>query len=56
MLEWIPYYRLESVEYLKKGGFSTVYQAIWLDINKKVALKSLDVLNENLDEFLNEVC
>lgn len=30
-LEWIPYNRLTNIKYLAKGGFSTVYEAIWLD-------------------------
>ncbi len=30
-LEWIPYNRIEDIDYLDKGGFSTVYKAIWLD-------------------------
>jgi hypothetical protein len=71
ILEWIPYNRLTNVEYLDKGGFSTVYEAIWLDgdINKwdyekqqwsrfdncGVVLKSLDNSSNLNDEFLNEV-
>ena len=31
VLEWIPYNRLSNINYLAKGGFSTVYKAIWLD-------------------------
>src|ERR1700722_2797788 len=31
ILEWIPYNRLTNVKYLDKGGFSTIYKAIWLD-------------------------
>ena len=31
VLEWIPYNRLTNIKYLDKGGFSTVYSAIWLD-------------------------
>ena len=36
VLEWIPYNRLANIKYLAKGGFSTVYKAIWLDgyVNK----------------------
>ncbi len=30
VLEWIPYNELENIEYLDKGGFGTVYKAIWL--------------------------
>jgi hypothetical protein len=29
--EWIPYDRLEKVEYLTKGGFSRIYRAILID-------------------------
>src|SRR5581483_7986125 len=31
ILEWIEHDRFESVEYLAKGGFGTVYKAIWKD-------------------------
>ena len=31
VLEWIPYNRLTNIKYLAKGGFSTVYNAIWSD-------------------------
>ena len=71
ILEWIPYNRLESVKYLDKGGFSTIYEAIWLDgpietwdhdekkwiryNNKKVALKNLGKSSNLSKEFLNEV-
>ena len=71
ILEWIPYSRLENVEYVDKGGFGTIYKAVWLDgpikhwsrngkewirSNKRiVVLKSLHG-SSNLDEgFLNEV-
>jgi len=30
-IEWIPHNRLRNIEYLDKGGFSTIYKAIWLD-------------------------
>jgi len=30
-LEWIPYNRFTNLEYFDKGGFSTIYKAIWLD-------------------------
>ena len=71
VLEWIPYNRFKDIEYVDKGGFSTIYQAIWLDglINewskdekkwirfneKTVALKSLDKSSNLNEEFLNEV-
>ena len=31
VLEWIPYNRLTNIKYLAKGGFSTVYNATWLN-------------------------
>src|SRR5205823_4150928 len=31
VIEWIPYNRLRNIEYITKGGFSTIYKAIWLD-------------------------
>ncbi|GBB85701.1 hypothetical protein RclHR1_12190005 [Rhizophagus clarus] len=31
VIEWIPYNRLRNIKYLTKGGFSTIYKAIWLD-------------------------
>ncbi len=71
ILEWIPYNRFKNIEYFDKGGFSTVYKAIWLDgpieywsdyekkwirsNEKTVALKSLDKSSNLNEEFLNEV-
>src|SRR5687767_6871751 len=31
VVEWISYDRLRNVQYLTRGGFSTIYKAIWLD-------------------------
>jgi hypothetical protein len=31
LLEWIPYERLRNIKYLAKGGFGTIYEALWLD-------------------------
>jgi len=31
LLEWIPYNRLRNIKFLAQGGFSTVYEALWLD-------------------------
>ena len=31
LLEWIPYNRLRNIKYHAHGGFSTIYQSIWLD-------------------------
>ena len=71
VLEWISYNRFENIEYFDKGGFGTIYKAIWLDgpikywsedenkwirFNKlTVALKSLNKSSNLNEEFLNEV-
>ena len=71
ILEWIPYNKLKNIKYLGKGGFSTIYEAIWLDSpiqrydisekklirnsNQKIAIKSLDKSSNLNDKFLNEV-
>ena len=31
VIEWIPYNKLENIEYLTKGGFSEIYLAGWID-------------------------
>ncbi|CAB5384552.1 unnamed protein product [Rhizophagus irregularis] len=31
VLEWIPYNKLNNINYYDKGGFSEIYRAIWLD-------------------------
>ncbi|UZO10541.1 uncharacterized protein OCT59_002122 [Rhizophagus irregularis] len=56
-LKWIPYNKFKNVEYLDKGGFGTVYKAIWSNNNgdREVILKCHNDLNDNsLNEFLNE--
>ena len=71
VLEWIPYNRLTNIKYLAKGGFSTVYNAIWLDgyiwgwdydnkqwyrhVDYTVVIKSLNNSSNINEEFLNEV-
>ena len=71
ILEWIPYNKLKDIKYLDKGGFSTIYEAMWLDgpiekwnngeqklvrhNNKKVVLKNLNKSSNLSNEFLNEV-
>src|ERR1700722_15734155 len=30
-LEWIEYDRFENIEYVARGGFGTIYKAIWKD-------------------------
>ncbi len=71
ILEWIPYNRFKNIEYFDKGGFSTIYKAIWSDgpirywskyekkwirsEEKTVVLKSLNNSSNLNVEFLNEV-
>ena len=69
ILEWIPYNRLENIEYIDKGGFGTIYKANWIDglilyydenkwirSNEKIViLKSFDKSSNLNEEFLNEV-
>ena len=31
VIEWIEYDRFENIEYVAKGGFGTIYKAIWKD-------------------------
>ncbi|CAB5390471.1 unnamed protein product [Rhizophagus irregularis] len=69
ILEWIPYTQFYRVEKIDKGGFATVYSAIWKDgpltydrhkkkyvreYFKEVALKSLDNSQNITNEFINE--
>jgi serine/threonine protein kinase len=71
IFEWIPYNQFNYIEKVGKGGFATVYSALWkdgplvYDSNKKiyirnnykeVALKCLDNSQGITKEFLNEVC
>ncbi|GET04580.1 kinase-like domain-containing protein [Rhizophagus clarus] len=55
MVEWIPYDQFKDVKYFDNGGFGTIHKAIWLSRNIEVILKCPNNLNENLDEFLNEL-
>ncbi|CAB5355735.1 unnamed protein product [Rhizophagus irregularis] len=69
IFEWIPYDQLDDIEEIGKGGFATVYSAIWEDgplyydddnkewsreKNKKVALKCLNSSQNINERFLNE--
>ena len=68
VFEWIPYNQFDIIEEVSKGGFDTVYSAIWKNgpleyhnseyirnQNKQVALKCLyNSQNINI-EFINEV-
>ncbi|CAB4410384.1 unnamed protein product [Rhizophagus irregularis] len=70
IFEWIPYNQFNYIKEIGKGGFATVYSAIWMDgplrydydkmkyersPNKQVALKCLHNSHNITNEFLNEV-
>ena len=70
VFEWIPYNQFSDIKEIGKGGFATVYSAIWKDgplefnydkkeykrkSNYKVALKCLHSSQNITKEFLNEV-
>ncbi|EXX76903.1 Ste11p [Rhizophagus irregularis DAOM 197198w] len=70
IFEWVPYDQFYDLKEIGKGGFSTVYSAIWKDgllhesdtggywrrkPNTRVALKCLHNSQNFLDEFINEV-
>ncbi|CAG8440826.1 12321_t:CDS:2, partial [Acaulospora colombiana] len=71
VLEWIPYNRFRDLTFVARGGFASVYYAIWVDgfIRKwdhkegkwerkgrwKVALKVLDCSNKVTPEFFAEL-
>ena len=70
VFEWIPYNQLNNIKEIGKGGFATVYSAIWKDgplhygfydneyireSDKIVALKCLHNSQNITNEFLNEV-
>ena len=54
IFKWIPYDQFSNIEEIGKGGFATIYSAIWN--NRTVVLKQLnDSQNVSSNEFLNEV-
>ncbi|EXX62724.1 Ssk2p [Rhizophagus irregularis DAOM 197198w] len=70
LVEWIPYNKFNYIRNVGKGGFATVYSAIWMDgplrYNgdkmeyerkpiEEVALKCLNSSQNITNEFLNEV-
>ena len=71
VFEWIPYNQFSDIKEIGRGGFATVYSAIWKDgplrydedneeytresNYKIVALKYLHNSQNIGDEFLNEV-
>ncbi|CAB4430520.1 unnamed protein product [Rhizophagus irregularis] len=52
ILEWIEYDRFKNVKYLAKGGFGTIYKAIWKD---GFVLKCLHNSQNVTSEFLREI-
>jgi hypothetical protein len=70
IIEWIPFSKFANIKYLAKGGFGTVFKAVWIDgyiigLDQKnewerrsridVCLKSLDNSKDIKQEFLEEV-
>ena len=71
IIEWIPFSKFTNIKYLAKGGFGTVFKAVWVDgyikrfdYEKKewkrssqidVCLKGLDNSKDIKQEFLEEV-
>ena len=68
VFEWIPYNQFSNIKKIGKGGFSTVFSAMWKDgplyYNKKeytrdshkaVALKQLHNSQNISNKFLSEV-
>ena len=70
IFEWVPYNQFNNIKETGKGGFATVYSAIWengplyynfdkkkwvRESKKKVALKCLHNSQNFIDKFLNEV-
>ena len=64
VFEWIPYNQFSDIKEIGRGGFATVYSAIWKDgpldygirkSNCKVALKYLHNSQNITNKFLNEV-
>jgi hypothetical protein len=49
-LEWIPYDRLRNIQFLAQGGFSTIFEAIWLD----GWVNNWDYKNNNWDRLVVE--
>ena len=54
VVKWIPYNQFADIKEVDKGGFSTVYSAIWKS-DEKVALKYLHNSRKVANEFINEV-
>ena len=71
IIEWIPFSKFTNIKYLAKGGFGTVFKAVWIDryitgldwqkniwqrkAQIDVCLKGLDNSKDIKQEFLEEV-
>jgi serine/threonine protein kinase len=70
VFEWIPYNQFNYIKEIGRGGFSTIYSAVWKDgplyyfydkkewirkSNRKVVLKCLHSSQNITNEILNEV-
>src|SRR5260363_243576 len=67
IIEWIPFSKFTNIKYLAKGGFGTVFKAVWIDgyiagldyqknvwqrVQIDVCLKGLDNSKDIKQEFL----
>ncbi|GES98361.1 kinase-like domain-containing protein [Rhizophagus clarus] len=57
VFQWIPYDQFNDIKEIGKGGFSTVYSAVWDGslYNENVILKCIHNSRNFLDKFLNKV-
>ncbi|RHZ55103.1 hypothetical protein Glove_420g120 [Diversispora epigaea] len=71
LLEWIPYDRFQDIKQIAKGGYGTIYYAMWADgyiiswdienqrwkrsSQLEVALKKFNSIVEINEDFLNEM-
>ncbi|RHZ60924.1 hypothetical protein Glove_350g61 [Diversispora epigaea] len=71
LIEWIPYDRFQDIKQIAKGGYGTIYYAIWVDGyieswniddqqwkrygQLEVALKKFDNILDIREDFLNEM-
>ncbi|RHZ79100.1 hypothetical protein Glove_151g147 [Diversispora epigaea] len=53
LIEWLPYDRFQDIKPIAKGGFGTIYYAIWVD-GYLVVLKNLNGIVDINEDFLNE--
>jgi hypothetical protein len=72
IIEWIPYDNLKDIKYLTRGGFSEIYNAVWIDGKyedwdskkqqlvrfgtHKVILKKLENVKSANRNWFEEVC